>query len=112
MLVRIDLTSGDHTVIADEPDADLWSPTISPEGSGVAFIRESYSTPVRAPRITLGYLRFGENPIEFAADWDRWPVSVTWSRDGDALIVTADDGGRCPCVPDRNPRRLDRRVDL
>ena len=96
VLVRIDLTSGDHTVIADEPDADLWSPTISPEGSGVAFIRESYSTPVRAPRITLGYLRFGENPIEFAVDWDRWPVSVTWSRDGDALIVTADEGGRCP----------------
>ena len=81
VLVRIDLNSGDHTVIADEPDADLWSPTISPDGSAVAFIRESYSTPVRAPRITLGYLRFGENAIEFAADWDRWPVSVTWSRD-------------------------------
>ena len=30
------------------------------------------------------------------ADWDRWPVSVTWSRDGDALLVAADDGGRCP----------------
>ncbi len=99
VLVRIDLNSGDHTVIADEPDADLWGPTISPDGSAVAFIREAYSTPMRAPRITLGYLRFGENPIEIAAGWDRWPVSVTWSRDardGQALIVTADDGGRCP----------------
>ncbi len=99
VLVRIDLNSGDHTVIADEPDVDLWNPTISPDGSAVAFIRESYSTPVHAPRITLGYLRFGEKAIEFAADWDRWPVSVTWSRDardGQALIVTADDGGRCP----------------
>ena len=67
VLVRIDLTSGDHTVIADEPDADLWSPTISPDGSAVAFIRESYSTPARAPRITLGYLRFGERPVEARA---------------------------------------------
>ena len=96
VLVRIDLSSGDHTVIADDPDADLWSPAISPDGSAVAFIRESYSTPVRAPRMTLGCLRFGDTPTEVAADWDRWPVSVTWSRDGDALIVTADDGGRCP----------------
>ena len=46
--------------------------------------------------ISLGYLRFGEDPTAFAADWDRWPVSVTWSRDGDALLVTADEGGRCP----------------
>ena len=96
VLVRIDLSSGDHTVIADEPDADLWGPTSSPDGSAVAFIREAYSTPMRAPRITLGYLRFGEDPIEIAAGWDRWPVSVTWACDGDALIVTADDGGRCP----------------
>ena len=43
------------------PDADLWSPAISPDGSAVAFIRESYSTPVAAPRISLGYLRFGED---------------------------------------------------
>ncbi len=43
VLVRVDLASGDCTVIADEPDADLWSPAISPDGSAVAFIRESYS---------------------------------------------------------------------
>ncbi|HEX3286716.1 MAG TPA: alpha/beta fold hydrolase [Mycobacterium sp.] len=99
VLVRVDTASGDRTVIADDPDADLWSPAISPDGTAVAFIRESYSTPMRAPRMSLGHLRFGEGPTEVAADWDRWPVSVTWSRgahDGEALIVTADDGGRCP----------------
>lgn len=96
VLVRIDVASGDHTVIADEPDADLWGPTISPDGSALAFIRESYSTPVRAPRITLGYMRFGDDPSPLATDWDRWPASVTWSNDGDALLVTADEGGRCP----------------
>ena len=96
VLVRIDLASGDYTVIADDPDADLWSPAISPDGSAVAFIRESYSSPLRAPRIGLGYLRFGEQPSAVAADWDRWPVSVTWSRDaheGDALIVRSNEAG-------------------
>ena len=96
VLVRIDLATGQRAVIADEPDADLWNPTISPDGSTVAFIRESYSTPERAPRITLSCLRFSEAPVALAADWDRWPVSVTWSRDGTALIVTADQDGRCP----------------
>ena len=98
VLVRVDVASGDHTVIADDPDADLWSPAISPDGSSVAFIRESHSTPTRAPRIILGCLRFGEDDgaQEAATDWDRWPVSVTWSDDGDALIVTADDNGRAP----------------
>jgi dipeptidyl aminopeptidase/acylaminoacyl peptidase len=96
VLVRIDLTTGDHTLVADDPDADLRGPAISPDGSGLAFVRESYSTPMQAPRITLGYLRFGEEPVQVATGWDRWPVSVTWSHDGAALIVTADDAGRCP----------------
>ena len=96
VLMAVDIVSGAHTVIADEPDADLWSPAISPDGSAVAYIRESYSTPARAPRISLGHIRFGESATELAAGWDRWPVSLTWSRGGDALVVTADDGGRCP----------------
>ena len=101
-------TSGDRTVIADEPDADLWSPAISPDGSAVAFIRESYSTPLKAPRITLCYLRFGER-----ADRSRGGLGplagvgdvVARRTDGRALIVTADDGRPLPGVPDRNPRR-------
>ncbi len=56
VLVRIDLASGDHTVVADVPDADLWSPAISPDGSAVAFIRESYSTPVARTANKLGLL--------------------------------------------------------
>lgn len=100
VLVRIDLTSGERTVIADEPGADLSSPAISPDGSAMAFIRETYSTPDRAPRISLAYLRFGTDPVDVAPDWDRWPASVTWSRDApggsEYLIVTADENGRRP----------------
>lgn len=96
VLVRIDIAGGRHTVIADESGTDLFSPAISPDGSAVAFLRESYSTPDRAPRISLGLIRFGGETSDLAAEWDRWPASVTWSRSGADLLVTADDGGRRP----------------
>ena len=96
VLVRIDLTTGAREVIADDPDADLENPAIAPDGSAVAYTRESVSTPYRAPRITLCCLRFGSEARPVADGWDRWPSSVTWTRDGSALVVTADDGGRCP----------------
>jgi dipeptidyl aminopeptidase/acylaminoacyl peptidase len=96
ILVRIDLATGQHTVIADDAGADLENPVIAPDGSAVAFTRESVSTPDAAPRIGLCCLQFGGDTVAVAADWDRWPASVTWAHDGAALIVTADDAGRCP----------------
>jgi dipeptidyl aminopeptidase/acylaminoacyl peptidase len=95
-LVRIDVTTGDRAVIAEDPDADLAVPAISPDGTTVAFARETVSTPRQAPRITLCVMRFGEEYEQIATAWDRWPASVTWSSDGATLIVTADEGGRCP----------------
>jgi dipeptidyl aminopeptidase/acylaminoacyl peptidase len=95
-LVRIDVATGEHTVIASDPVADLAAPAIAPDGTAVAFTRETHSTPDQAPRITLCLLRFGSPMVELAADWDRWPTSVTWSDDGATLLVTADDHGRGP----------------
>ena len=95
-LVRIDVATGDRAVIAADPDADLGAPAISPDGTAVAFTRETVSTPQLAPRITLCVMRFGEEFGQIATDWDRWPASVTWSADGATLVVTADEGGRCP----------------
>jgi dipeptidyl aminopeptidase/acylaminoacyl peptidase len=95
-LVRIDLATAQRTTIADDPDADLGLPAISPDGTAVAFTRETFSTPDKAPRITLCHMRFGEPFVELTAEWDRWPTSVTWSADGSSLVVTADDNGRGP----------------
>jgi dipeptidyl aminopeptidase/acylaminoacyl peptidase len=94
-LVRIDVATAERAIIADDPDADLELPAISPDGTAVAFTRETHSTPDKAPRITLCHMQFGEPFVE-ATDWDRWPTSVTWSADGTSLIVTADDNGRGP----------------
>ena len=44
-------------------------------------------------------MRFGERFAEIATDWDRWPASVTWSDDGTALIVTADEAAAARCSP-------------
>lgn len=100
VLVRIDIDSdgatGDRSIIADDPGADLESPVISPDGTQVAFTRETISTPHDAPRITLCRSTFDGDITAVAPDWDRWPVTVTWAADGSALIVVADDGGRSP----------------
>ena len=97
VLMRIDLRTGERTVIADDPLADLENPAISPDGTAVAFTRESLSTPQQAPRITLCHLDLDRLSGPQTADgWDRWPASVTWTHDGSALLVTADQNGRCP----------------
>ena len=95
-LVRIDVATAQRSVIADDPDADLGLPAISPDAQSVAFVRVTVPTPQRAPRTTLWVMHFGAEPVELTAGWDRWPTSVAWSADGSRLIVTADDGGRGP----------------
>jgi dipeptidyl aminopeptidase/acylaminoacyl peptidase len=96
VLVRVDLASGERRVIADDPDADLEYPAISPDGSAIAFTRETITTPDLAPRMTLQYLRFGDQTRSVAETWDRRPTSITWSSDGTSVVVTADQDGRAP----------------
>jgi dipeptidyl aminopeptidase/acylaminoacyl peptidase len=96
VLMRVDLASGERRVIAEDSDASLEQPVISPDGAAVAFTRDTISTPECAPRMTLQCLRFGDRVRSVADTWDRRPNSLTWSSDGAALIVTADQNGRAP----------------
>jgi dipeptidyl aminopeptidase/acylaminoacyl peptidase len=95
-LMRVDTATGARQVVAEDPEADLGHPALSPDGRRLAFLRETVSTPDSAPRITLCVMTFGEPWTEVSRDWDRWPVSVGWTADGTGLVVTADDNGRCP----------------
>ena len=112
MLVRIDLDTGAREVIADDPQADLENPAISPDGTAVAYTHESLSTPHRAPRITLYCLRFGRDPEPVADSWDRWPSSVTWARDGWGKRAVGAGHFVQMVVPDQVNAMIDRFLEL
>lgn len=96
-LVAIDVATGERRVLVDDPDAFAYSPAISPGGALVAYVRDTLTTPERAPRQQLMVVPLaGGEPRPVAAAWDRWPASVAWLPDGAALVVTADDDGRAP----------------
>ena len=100
VLVRIEIDSQERTVLVDDPAADLGSPVISPDGSAVAFVRESVADGSTAPRRTLHLLPLGtgvaETPQPLVAHWDRWTTGHQWLPSGDGLVVTADQDGRGP----------------
>ena len=98
VLVRIDIDSEQLTVLVDDPDADLGSPVISPDGSAVAYVRDSLAQPTAAPQRTLHLLPLGPRgePRQLVPDWDRWSTGHQWLPDGSGLLVTADQDGRAP----------------
>jgi len=99
VLVRVDLDTQQRTVLVDDPDADLGAPVIAPDGSRVAFLRESITTPTTAPRVTLHTLDLttpGAEPRTVVEHWDRWVTCVQWLPDASGLVVTADQDGRAP----------------
>ncbi|KQY22148.1 peptidase S9 [Cellulomonas sp. Root485] len=96
-LVAVDVASGEHRVLVDDPAADLWSPAISPDGQWVAYVRETVSTPHDAPRVTLQLAALaGGEPRTLVESWDRWPQHPVWLPDSTGLLVSADDDGRGP----------------
>ena len=96
LLVAIDTATGERRTLADDPAAEFSAPVVSPDGTRVACLRESLSTPADPPAIALVVLPLaGGEPVEAAPGWDRWPTSARWTPDG-ALVVTADEEGRAP----------------
>ncbi len=97
VLDTIDVGSGERRRIVDDPGADVGGARISPDGTTVAYVRESLSTPDRAPEVTLWVAAIdGSDQRQLASGWDRWPGGLVWLRDGSGLLVVADDDGRAP----------------
>lgn len=97
ILVTIDVATGERRELLSIEGADVLSPVVSPDGTQVAFLHETDSSPTTAPRYRLGLvpLAGGEHRL-VAGDWDRWPSAARWLPDGSGLLVTADDDGRSP----------------
>lgn len=98
-LVALDVATGERRTLVAEPEADLGAPTISADGAWVAYLRESFSTPQRAPRVQLavaGLAPGAQAPQVVAPEWDRWPAEVRWLPGDGGLLVVADEDGRAP----------------
>jgi dipeptidyl aminopeptidase/acylaminoacyl peptidase len=97
ILVAIDVATGERRVLADDGESDFHAARISPDGTTVAYARESRSTGRQAPNVTLGLVALAGGELRpLATQWDRWPSSITWLPDSSALLVTADSDGRGP----------------
>ncbi|MDO4136905.1 S9 family peptidase [Clavibacter michiganensis] len=96
-LVSIDVATGERTTVLDVPGVDLEMPAISPDGALLAYVRTDRATPAAPTQQELWVSALdGSDARRVAASWDRWPSSLRFDADSQALVVTADQGGRGP----------------
>lgn len=98
-LVAVDVATGTRRVLVDDTTADVAGPVVSPDSRRVAYVRETITTPTAAPQVQLWVADLDAAdgaPRRVAADWDRWPHEIAWTRDGTGLLVGADHLGRGP----------------
>lgn len=96
-LVAIDASTGERTVLFDEPDVDFEVPVISHDGAQIAYLRVPRSTPAGPADYEVWVAAIdGSDPRRIAEGWDRWPSSFVFDADDAALIATADSDGRGP----------------
>ncbi len=96
-LVSIDVDSGARTTLFDEADVDFEAPSISHDGTRIAYVRTPRSTPDAPADSELWTAAIdGQNAHRLAPAWDRWVSSFVFDAGDDALIATADADGRGP----------------
>jgi dipeptidyl aminopeptidase/acylaminoacyl peptidase len=79
-------------ITADNPGPDS-TPLYSPDGSRLAFNRQTIKGFYADTRRLMIYERAGGNLREIAADHDRSKDGLTWSADSKRLIGAIDDAG-------------------
>jgi dipeptidyl aminopeptidase/acylaminoacyl peptidase len=116
-LVAIDTATGERRTLVDDPDADVGSPAVSPDGAWVVYRTSTVTSPEDPPVVRAGLVALSGDgdPEVLADDWDRWPTSLVWLPDSSGLLVTADDDGRGPVflltfdgVPGEGPVTVER----
>lgn len=96
-IVRIDLETGAHHIVADAAGIEFGVGPISPDGTRAVLTQSTQSTTESAPSTVLAILNLSTGEITaLAEDWDRWPTPMAWTGDGRELIVVTDDLGRAP----------------
>jgi dipeptidyl aminopeptidase/acylaminoacyl peptidase len=95
-ILLIDIASKKQTPFGSGTNVNCESVLISPDGKSIATIRSTRSSRrVMRPRLTVIDIVSGAERV-LADGWDRWPQLEAWTRDGNRLIVSADDNGDTP----------------
>lgn len=96
-LVSIDVATGAHTVLFDEPRVDHVVPAISADGGVLAHLRMPKADPTGPTQQEIWISALdGSGARRIAEDWDRWPGELAFTPDGTALITATDSDGRAP----------------
>ena len=96
-IVLFDRATSDQRILVTDPADSVFSPHFSPDGTRVAYVRESLSTPQNAPQVTIHVVTVADGVSrQHAIGWDRWPAGLAWLPDGSGLLINADDNGRSP----------------
>jgi dipeptidyl aminopeptidase/acylaminoacyl peptidase len=96
-LVAIDVATGEHRTLADDPDFEYHAPSISPDGTTVAVNVWRRCTPQTSDDWWLGVVPTAGGEVRILTPtWDRWPNVARWTPDGTTLVVQADDHGHGP----------------
>lgn len=96
-LVAIDVATGERRTIHGEEGVQYEFPTISHDGTLLAYLRVPVSTPEGPSDHELWVSGLdGGIPRRIAADWDHWPAEFLFAPDGESLVVAADHDGRGP----------------
>ncbi len=93
----IDVATGDRRPLFDEPDAEAFGPAVSPDGRRVAAVVETLSTVERPPTFHLVVIDLATGGrTDLPSPGGAPPSTPTWTPDGTAVVVTADERGREP----------------
>ena len=91
-----DLASDSTHVLANIPGVQHGAPRFSPDGARIACTYWTRSREAHGKAACAVYERESGSHRIVAPAWDRWPVPQGFTRNGGALLVTADDDGTVP----------------
>ena len=94
-IVLTDTSTGETRPLVDDPLADVYAASFSPDGSTLVCVRESLPTYDEPPDYTLLLVDAGSGTAqELTEGFDRWPSAPQFSADGSAVYFLADEDGR------------------
>ena len=96
-LAVLDTVADSVVRILIDADANHSAVAWSPDGSTIAVAAEELGSPDTPPRFSLELVDAATAAVKhLAPEWDGLAVEIRWTRDGRALIITADEQGHTP----------------